>query len=202
MTNTGLNIPNAIQILREGGILVYPTDTAFGIGCRIDDRMAVDRLFALRKRPTTKATPVLVRSVSMALAYFSSPCNIVRRLMDKYWPGALTIVAPCKTSLVYSPIRGNGKTIGLRMPDHMIALQLIEGVGIPIIGTSANFFGQPTPYSTSDLDPKLISLVDGVVAGACMRRAASTVVDCTFGKPRILRQGAVILKKNDYEPGN
>lgn len=183
----------AIKILRSGGIIIYPTDTAFGIGCRIDDHMAVDRLFRIRKRPVSQATPVLVSTIDMALAYFDSPNEIVRRLMTEHWPGALTIVAPCKKNVIYSPIRGGGSNIGLRMPDHDTVTKIIAGVGVPILGPSANFHGDPTPYATEELNADLISLVDYVVPGECSVKQASTVVDCSQDPYKIIREGAVKL---------
>lgn len=186
-------INQAISVIREGGIVIYPTDTAFGIGCRIDDHKAVDRLFAIRKRPLTQATPVLVSSLAMALAYLNQPPEIVRRLTGGYWPGALTIVAPCKKDLIYSPIRGGGENVGLRMPDHEVVLALVEGVGVPILGPSANFHSAPTPYRFEDLDPALMKLVDLIVPGTCPVGKVSTVVDCSVSPYRIVRQGAVKL---------
>lgn len=187
-------IHRAIEVLKQGGIVIYPTDTAFGIGCRIDDHQAVDRLFALRKRPKTQPSPVLVNSIDMALAYFSQPSDIVRHLMNVCWPGALTIVAPCKTQLVYSPIRGDGLTIGLRMPNHRVPQEMISAVGVPILGPSANFHGKPTPYLYQDLDRELIKLVDFVLEGECPVGSVSTVVDCSVDPYRIIRQGAVRLE--------
>ena len=184
---------NAIAVLNEGGIVIYPTDTAFGIGCRIDRTKAVDRLFTIRKRPLTQAMPILISSVDMALAYFDSPPLIVRHLMETYWPGALTIIYHCKKNMVYGPLLGGGNTIGLRMPNHPVALGLIEGVGVPIGGSSANFHGEKTPYTFEDLDPKLTKLVDIVVPGVCTLKLDSTVVDCTVEPYKIIRQGAVDL---------
>lgn len=186
-------VKQAIDVLTQGGIIIYPTDTAFGIGCRIDDRNAVDRLFKIRNRPLTQPMPVLVASNAMALAYLDYPSDIVRQLMKTYWPGALTIVAPCKEELIYSPIRGDGKTIGVRIPNHDIPLAIIRAIGVPILGPSANFHGKPTPYRQEDLDPKLIHLVDFVVPGTCIIKQASTVVDCSVDPYRIIRQGAVKL---------
>lgn len=188
-------IRNAIQVLRSGGIVIFPTDTAFGIGCRMDDYQAVDRLFAIRKRSLTQATPVLVAGDGMAITYYLDPPEIVRRLMKQYWPGALTIIARCKKERVHSPIRGGGETIGFRMPNHETALALIRGVGVPILGPSANFSGHPTPYRDEDLDPELVKLVDFVVSGEAGSRYAgpSTVVDCSVAPYRIVRQGAVQL---------
>ncbi|OGG24396.1 hypothetical protein A3A79_04395 [Candidatus Gottesmanbacteria bacterium RIFCSPLOWO2_01_FULL_43_11b] len=185
------DVKRAIEVVREGGIVIYPTDTAFGIGCRIDDPKAVDRLFKIRRRPRDQATPVLVDSIKQSLHYLDSPSDIVRRLMKQHWPGALTIIALCKTNLVYSPIRGCGKTLGVRMPDHETARSIIRGVGVPILGPSANFHGAPTPYRFEDLDKKLIKLVDYVVPGRCMLGNVSTVVDCSVDPFRIVRQGAI-----------
>lgn len=187
-------IGKAIQTLRDGGIVIFPTDTAFGIGCRIDNEAAVDRLFEIRKRPRTQATPVLVDSIDMALAYFMRSNDIVRRFMDIYWPGALTIIDSCDENQIYSPIRGGGKTIGLRKPNHEIPLALIAGVGVPILGPSANFHGMETPYVFERLDPKLCDLVDFVVPGLCQTGIASTVVDCSVRPYKIVRQGSVQIK--------
>lgn len=181
-------------MLNDGGIVIYPTDTAFGIGCRIDNKAAVDRLFTIRKRPLTQATPVLVSSIDMALAYFDSPSDVVRRLMKSYWPGALTIIYNCKKDLIHSPIRGGTETIGLRMPNHETTLEIIRRVGVPILGPSANFHGEPTPYRFEDINPQLAKLVNFVVPGECQFKQASTVVDCTASPYRILRQGAVKLE--------
>lgn len=188
---------NAINVLNDGGIVIFPTDTAFGIGCRIDRPDSVEKLFRIRRRPLSQATPVLVDSIDMALAYFDAPGDVVRRLMRSYWPGALTIVAPCKKNLIHSPVRGGGETIGLRMPDHETALALISGARVPILGPSANFHGNPTPFAFEDLDPELVVLVDAVVPGTCTAGNASTVVDTTTEPARILRQGAVRLSEGE-----
>jgi len=191
------DIRRAVEVLQRGGIVIYPTDTAYGIGCRIDSPESVDRLFALRERATTKATPVLVDSHDMALAYFVKPNYIVRRLMKAHWPGALTIVSECDRNQIYSPIRGGGSTIGLRMPNHTMALRIIRGVGVPILGTSANFSGGQTPFIAEALDPNLVKQVDMVVPGTCGGGSVSTVVDCTKTPAVILRQGAVALSPQE-----
>lgn len=193
MDATRQEIQKAIRVVNDGGVIIYPTDTAFGIGCRIDDTKAVDRLFSLRKRPLTQPTPVLVSSENMALPYFIHPDDIVRRLMKIYWPGALTIVSYCHNQNVYSPIRGGSDKIGLRMPNHKTALAIISGVDVPILGPSANFHGRATPFYFKDLDPELVKLVDYVVPGECKTKLVSTVVDCTIVPFTIIRQGAVAI---------
>lgn len=191
-----LQLEKAIKILKGGGIVVFPTDTAFAIGCRIDKKAAVERLFKIRKRPKTKATPVLVDTVKMAQDYLLPiKKDVIDRLIEPYWPGALTLILDCNIVKVTKLVRGGGKTLGVRIPNHAVARAIIRGVNIPILGPSANFHGGKTPYRMEDLDEELISKVDFVVAGECPIGKVSTVVDCS-GKPwKILRQGAIKISK-------
>lgn len=188
------DIKLAIKILRDGGIVIFPTDTAFGIGCRIDSKKAIERLFNACKRPKNQATPVLVDSVEMAQEY-SQPIRkkVIEKLVKVYWPGALTIVLPCKTNKVPELVRGKGNNLGVRIPNHKVALSIVKGVGVPILGPSANFHGEKTPYNFEDLDKNLIKLVDYVVSGECALKNPSTVIDCSKNTWKILRQGALRL---------
>src|SRR6185503_15822632 len=163
------HILRSIKILEQGGVVIFPTDTAFGVGCRIDEENAIKKLFKIRNRPETQAAPVLVSDVKMAQQYFLQiPNRVKEELIDKYWPGALTIVLPCKKEKVPDLVRGGGNNLGVRMPNHELALKIIEGVGVPILGPSANFHGEETPFRFEDLDPELVKLVDYVVPGQCM----------------------------------
>ena len=103
------------------------------------------------------------------------------------------MILPCLIDKVPQLVRGGGKTIGVRMPNHPIALELIEKVGVPILGPSANFAGEETPYSFESLDPELIKLVDFILPGECSLKQASTVIDCAVGPWRVVREGAVKL---------
>lgn len=188
----------AIQILKDGGIVIFPTDTAFGIGCRIDHEKAVKRLFEIRKRPETQAVSALVSSVSMAQEYLEPIPKEVEQLIKKYWPGALTIVLTCKKEKVLPLVRGGGSTLGVRMPKHAELLKIIQEVRVPILGPSANFHGKPTPYRIEDVDKELIKLVDFVLPGECLGNQVSTVIDCSQKPWNILRQGAVSLSSLRY----
>lgn len=185
-------ITEAIKVLKQGGIVIFPTDTAFGIGCRIDDEKAIERLFGIRKRPESKATPVLVDTVKMAQDYLLPiPKEVIDKLIESYWPGALTIVLQSRIEKVPLLVRGGTNTLGVRIPNHKIARAIIRGVGIPILGPSANFNGEKTPYTIGDIDPKLVQLVDYVVSGECTIKEASTVIDCSVNPWKIIRQGAI-----------
>lgn len=190
------DLHKAIEVLKKGGIVIFPTDTAYGIGCRIDCEDAVKRLFEIRKRPTSQAVPVLVDSIAMAEKFLLSPISDnVRTLMEKYWPGGLTIVYPCKVEKVPFLVRGGKNTLGVRMPNHKLVLDIIKGIGVPILGPSANFHGCPTPYDYESLDKKLLRQVDYVLKGVCFAGNVSTVVDCSVAPWKILRQGAVVIEE-------
>jgi len=189
-----LQIENAAKVLKEGGIVIFPTDTAYGIGCRMDDEVAIKRLFSIRKRPENQATPVLFDRVETIKNYLLAISQKVKeKLMDKYWPGALTIILPCKTDKVFNLIRGNSNNMGVRIPDDDNLISIIEKLGVGILGPSANFHGKPTSYYFNDLDPELVSLVDYVVEGSCKIKEVSTVIDCSVNPWKIIREGTVKL---------
>ncbi len=188
------HIKQAVKVLQQGGIVIFPTDTAFGIGCRIDDEEAIKRLFAIRKRPETQAVPILVDTVKMAQEFVQPiPRDLIDKLIMPYWPGALTIILPCLVDKVPKLVRGGTDTLGVRIPNHKIARAIIQGVDIPILGPSANFHGGETPYSFESLDKELMRQVDFVVPGECAVRQASTVIDCSKTPWQIIRQGAVTV---------
>jgi len=189
------NVNQAVEILNKGGVIVFPTDTVFGIGCRIDNLGAIERLFKIRKRPLDKATPVLVSNLEMAKSYWDSDTRQVEeKLISKYWPGALTIVLKADKEKVLSLVRGGGENVGIRMPKNDLILEIIEKVGVPILAPSANLHGEQTPYSKNDLNKYIVQSVDLVLDGECLYKNASTVIDCTKNPWEILRQG--VLKVN------
>ena len=176
-------IKEAVEVLKNGGIVIFPTDTVYGIGCRFDDKDAVLHLSKIKKTPITQRFPVLVSTTDQVRKY-AQVTKQAENLIKKYWPGALTIILKSKKSK---------EKIGFRMPNSSVVRALIDGVGIPIIGTSANFHGFDAPKSYEELDSGFIKLADFVLKGECQLGAESTVVDATFGPPKILRQGAIKL---------
>jgi len=184
----------AVEVLKRGGIVIFPTDTAFGIGCRMDNEDSVKRLFSIRNRPQSQATPVLFNSIEAMKDYLLNiPKEVREKLMDRYWPGALTIIIPCKTDKIFNLIRGNSNNIGVRIPDDDNLISIIEKLGVGILGPSANFHGKQTPYYFDDLDPKLVKLVDYAINGSCKIKEHSTIIDCSVNPWKIIREGAVKL---------
>jgi|SRR5579872_3418619 len=180
-------IEKAANILKSGGVVIFPTDTVYGIGCIYDNDKAVDRVYKIKGTEKTQAFPVLVASVEQVekVAQLNS---LAKSLISKFWPGGLTLVLKKKDG---------SQKVGFRMPNSDLVRSLIEKAGSPIVGTSANLHTHQTPNSYEELDPKVTKQVDYVVKGECELGRASTVVDVTISPPKILRQGAVQL--NDIE---
>jgi L-threonylcarbamoyladenylate synthase len=189
------NNKNIVSILRDGGVAIFPTDTAFGIGCRIDNAEAVKRLFTIKKRSLHKPTPILISNIQMAEDWVDTISSQAETLMKQYWPGGLTIIVNTTDTRIDPMVTAGTGTVGIRMPNHNEILSVISQTGVPIIGSSANFEGDPTPYHSNDLNPELIQLVDTVMDGVCTVNQASTVVDCTKDPYVILREGAIQLPK-------
>jgi len=187
-------IEKAAEILKKGGIVIFPTDTVFGIGCRIDNKNAVEKLFKIKRKPPGRVAPILVNSIEMAQEYLEPiPKEVIKKLMKPYWPGGLTIILPAKSGKVSAILKGSSGTLGVRMPKHKTILKIIKNVGIPFVGTSANFFGDKAPSKFSEIDKRLIALVDFSLNGRCTEKMASTVVDCSKRPFEMIRQGAVKL---------
>src|SRR3989344_4331580 len=154
----------AVENFKSGKIVIFPTDTAIGIGCRIDDGAAVRKLFNIRRRPENKPVLILVDSLEMAEKYRLPISSKVRKkIIKKYWPGKLTIILRCKADKVPSIARGGGDTLGVRIPDNKELVELIKSVGVPIVAPSANFHGEKTPFNIRDVNPELVKLADFVL---------------------------------------
>lgn len=188
-------IQKAVDVLKNGGIVLLPTDTVFGLCCRIDDAKALERLFAIKKRDVSQAVPILVSSTDMVKEYVLPFNEKVEQLMEQYWPGGLTIVLPCKKEKVSALVRGDGDSLGVRIPDFLSVYQIIETLGVPIVGTSANFHGNPSVTKWKDLDPQLVKLCDYTLEEDSLGGVSSTVIDCSKDPWKILRRGAVILSE-------
>ncbi len=174
-------IEKAVEILKKGGVIIFPTDTVYGLGCRYGDPIGLARI--RRLKGSNQSFPILVASINQAhqLAKFSSAAIA---LAARFWPGALTIILKSQ--------KGD-YNIGIRLPDSPLARNLIEKSGFPIIGTSANFHGQKSPTAFSQIDKNLIKKVDFIIKGRCKFKKESTVIDATVNPPKILRRGAISL---------
>ena len=190
MSNIIDSVEKASEILIKGGVGIFPTDTAYGIGCRIDRADSVEKIYEIRKRPLEKSLLALVSSKEMAeaYAYISEKAD---KIIQRYWPGGLTIILRCKKEMVPGIVRSNGDTIAFRMPNHLEILKLIDKVGVPIVAPSANMSGQVTPLSFEEVNKKLIDEVDFALKGVCTIKGVSTIINATADDVKVVRQGVV-----------
>jgi L-threonylcarbamoyladenylate synthase len=189
-------IARAAKILKEGGLVVFPTETAFGVGCRIDKPESVRRLIYWRKRRKGQPFLVLASCLSMARKYWQDLSPEIEALVEKFWPGPLTLVWFCREELVPLEVRAGGKTLAIRVPACKPAQKLVEAVGVPVLAPSANFSGQPPPFLVNEVDRRFLAGVDFFLRVPCGRwKEVSTVFDATCSPGRILREG--VIKKDD-----
>lgn len=182
-------IDEAVRVLAAKGLVVYPTDTVYGLGANPLDLAAVERVYKVKRR-IGKPLPILVSSIQAVdrIAYID---RRALKLMEKFWPGPLTIVLRDKGVLPEKVTLGTGK-VGVRMPNHRVALMLAEGIGGLIIGTSANVSGMPSPRTIDEVLKQLGDKVDLVLdAGPVKIGIPSTVIDLTEEKPRLIRRGPI-----------
>lgn len=184
-------VERGIAILRRGGIIAFPTDTVYGLGASMRIGRAVERVYDVKQRPRRMALPLLAANTSQISTVAATIPPVAQQLIASLLPGALTIVFVASRS-VPSTVTAGGTTVAVRIPDHPIPLAVIEGLGAPLVGTSANISGRPSPLTAAQVRDQLGNEVDLVIddGGRCPGRE-STIVDVTGETPVILREGAI-----------
>jgi len=180
-------------VLRHGDLVAFPTETLYGLGALALDARAVRRVFEVKGREESRPVLLLIDSMAMLESITTEVPPAARALMDRWWPGPLTIVLPAASCVPAEVTAGTG-TVGVRLSSHAVARGLVAAAGGPVTAPSANPAGAAPP-TTAD---EVLAYFDGVVAmvldgGATTGGPASTVVDATVDPPRVLRQGAVRL---------
>ena len=175
-------IASAAKIIREGGLVVFPTETVYGIAANLLDEKAVARLYRVKARPEGKPFTVHISDLKMIRDMGCAITGTAEKLIAKFWPGPLTIILKsCK-----------GRKIGFRMPANKAALELIRASCVPVVAPSANLSGRPAPATAeeamADLEGKVDMVIDG---GRAEVGLESTVVDLTVNPLKILRAGAI-----------
>ena len=180
----------AARIIRAGGLVVFPTDTVYGVGCDPYNVQAIERIFVAKSRSHLKALPLLLAGVSVVLRVTSERNAAAEALGEAFWPGALTLVLPRATGLPEE--LGGGETIAVRVPDNDGLRYMIGLCGGAIAATSANTSGLPDALSAESAATYLADMVDFIVDGGPARGGVpSTVVNCLPVPPEILRHGAI-----------
>jgi L-threonylcarbamoyladenylate synthase len=192
-------VSEALKVLRNGGIVAYPTESFYALGVAAVDETAVHRLFGLKKRPLDKAMPVIVGDKTMLRSVVKSIPARSMNLMDTFWPGALTLVFDARDYLPRLLIGRNNK-IAVRIPGLSFALSLAGTADFPITATSANISGSTPARHPDEIVSSLKKNVDLIInAGGLPGGKPSTIVDVTVDPPILLREGKVILNLDSLQ---
>jgi L-threonylcarbamoyladenylate synthase len=181
----------AASVLRDGGIVIFPTETVYGIGAAATSCIGPQEIVDIKMRPASKPLPWLVEAEDALDTFGVDVPEYAHRLAAAFWPGALSLVvkASPRVGKDFTDSRG---TIALRAPDHEVVQELIRASGAPIITTSANTSGKHAPASFDELESRLVAAADLTLDGGDTQHGiASTVVDCTGPEPVIIRDGAI-----------
>jgi L-threonylcarbamoyladenylate synthase len=179
-----------VSLLRSGGVIAFPTDTAYGLGADPFNDTAIDRIFQIKGRPDTKPILLIVSSVDMAESV-AEPGEGFYDLAKHFWPGPLTVILPAAKSVPLKMTAGT-QTIGVRWPVAHFAVKLVRQFGAPITATSANRSGLPAAITAEEVRTQLDQSVDALIDGGELpSRGGSTVLDLTTGSPVVLREGPI-----------
>jgi len=182
----------AATVLRDGGVVVFPTETVYGIGASAHSCFGPQEIFEIKVRPLEKPLPWLVEDDDALLdKYGVDVPDYAHSLAKTFWPGALTLVVKASDE-VGKDFRAEDDTVALRSPDHEVVMELIQASGGPLIATSANTSGQPAPGDFVSVEERILAAADVVLdGGETEHKQASSVVMCTGVEPVIVREGAI-----------
>jgi tRNA threonylcarbamoyl adenosine modification protein (Sua5/YciO/YrdC/YwlC family) len=188
-------ISQAVEIIKKGGVVIYPTDSAYALGCHLGDKDALERIRAIRKLDKHHNFTLMCRDLS-ELATYARVDNQAYRRIKNHTPGAYTFILEATAEVPRRLMHPKRKTVGLRVPDNPIALALLEGLGEPLMTSSLLLPGEEFPMTDPyDIRDTLEYAVDLIIDGGYCGMEPTTVIDLTGDVPELIRQG-----KGDYSP--
>ncbi|MEP2026213.1 MAG: L-threonylcarbamoyladenylate synthase [Reichenbachiella sp.] len=191
MAKIGTDILHAAALLKAGKLVAIPTDTVYGLAGHAQKTETLQEIFLVKKRPQDKPLIAQVNHLEKATGFVKNIPNHARTLAEKYWPGALTLIFEA-TQEVSPVMLSNGKTMGLRVPDHDMTLELLKQLDFPLAVTSANLSGHPSPTTAEEVNEqigdRIAYILDG---GPSVHGQESTIVGFENKMPVILRKGAI-----------
>lgn len=176
-----------VDKLRQGGVIAYPTDTIYGIGCDIFNRKGVKKIYQIKQRDPRKPFSFICSDLS-EVANYAQVSNAAFKIMKRYLPGPYTFVLEA-SRVVPDLLTTKQKTVGIRIPDNQIALQIVRELGHPLVTTSANISGEDNFSDPVDIQQKLGNMLDLVVDGGSLSGDPSTVISLVNDQVEVLREG-------------
>ena len=186
----------AVDILKKGGVVAFPTDTVYGLGASAGIGQGVERVYQVKRRSHSSPLPVLLADITQLAIVVHPVTPLIQCLVRHFLPGGLTIIGR-KTPSVLDIITAGSNTVAVRIPDHPVPIALIRGLGTPIIGTSANVSGEPSVTTAEEVRRQIGDNVDFIINDGigCLEGVESTVVDVTAGAIEVLREGVIPVKE-------
>ncbi|MBV7272350.1 threonylcarbamoyl-AMP synthase [Clostridiaceae bacterium UIB06] len=182
------------EVIRSGGLVVFPTETVYGLGANALDTKAVKKIFEAKGRPQDNPLIVHIADVEEIEALVSEVPELAKKFMERFWPGPMTIILP-KSSVIPDVTSASLPCVGIRMPSNIIARELIRAAKVPIAAPSANISGRPSPTDVQRCVEDLSGKVDYIIGGKiCDIGLESTVIDCTTQPTCVLRPGGITLE--------
>jgi len=180
------HILRVVETLEAGNLVAYPTDSTYGIGCDLLNKRAIEKVYDLKKKDRKKPVSVICHDIA-SLSQYAAISNIAYRILKKHLPGPYTFILPA-TPLVPKIMLNPTRTVGVRVPDHLIVREIVEALGRPLISTSATLPDGAILNDPAEIEMTFRGKIDIVIEGACPG-APSTIIDLTTDEPELLRQG-------------
>ena len=181
-------INRVTECLRQGGVIIYPTDTTYGIGCDIFNRKGVKKIFQIKQRDARKPFSFICFDLA-EISNYAQVSNFAFKIMKRHLPGPYTFVLEA-TKIVPDSLSTKQKTVGVRIPNNPICQAIVRELGHPLVTTSANISGEETPQDPMAIEEKMGRMVDMVIDGGIAMSEASTVISLLNDEIEILRQGS------------
>jgi L-threonylcarbamoyladenylate synthase len=190
MASLQREIEEGVSIIKNGGVIAFPTDTVYGLGADAFNSTAVERIYEIKDRSKSHRFPLLIADVKQLTALAEPIPELAWFLATQFWPGGVTLVLSKKDSL--PAYLASGSTIAVRVPNHPTCLTIVEHLARPLIGTSANISGQPPALTANEVRQQLGGRIDLIIdGGKCSGGKESTVLDISRQPPVVLRQGII-----------
>ncbi|WP_321370851.1 L-threonylcarbamoyladenylate synthase [uncultured Desulfuromusa sp.] len=181
-------IKQVVACLQQGGVIIYPTDTTYGIGCDIFNRKGIKKIFQLKKRDQRKPFSFICNDLA-EISNYAQVSNFAFKIMKRHLPGAFTFVLEA-TKIVPDSLSTKQKTVGVRIPENAICHAIVKELGHPLVTTSANTSGEDTPQDPLEIEEKMGRYVDFVIDGGISMEEASTVISLLDDQIEVIRQGS------------